>query len=404
MNVSVSKTESAAPAPAFVRDQFTWLAYGMMAIFAYLQAASGPVMPFLRDELGLSYTVGGLHPSAFALGAVLSSLLGSRILRAWGRARVLWASISSMVLAAVLFTLGPHALVTIACMLVMGVGGLLTLLTVTASLSDHYTTYRGVALAEANVTASLGASLVPLLVGALQQSIIGWRGALYVPVLVLALLLLLFGRAQVPQPPRSDEATSSAPARLPVLFWVYWGILYLGVSIEWCMIIWSADFFVAEIGLPKSQAASMVSVFLLAMLGGRFVGSRLARRFSAAALLLAAVFLLLLGFPLFWLAPAVPLNVAGLFLAGLGVANLFPMAITLALTTAPEQADLASARALLAGAIAVLTAPLLLGQLADQFGIHVAFGIVSLLILCILGMVLFARVRVARAAGLSSSL
>jgi fucose permease len=148
----------------------------------------------------------------------------------------------------------------------------------------------------------------------------------------------------------------------------------------------------------------MVSVFLMAMLGGRFVGSRLARRFSSAALLLGAVLLLLLGFPLFWLAPAVPLNVAGLLIAGLGVANLFPMAITLALATAPEQADLASARALLAGAIAVLTAPLLLGQLADQFGIHGAFGIVSLLIICILGMVLFARTRAARAAGFSSSL
>jgi hypothetical protein len=38
----------------FVRDRFTWLAYLMLAYFSYLQAAPGPLMPFLRDELHLS--------------------------------------------------------------------------------------------------------------------------------------------------------------------------------------------------------------------------------------------------------------------------------------------------------------------------------------------------------------
>lgn len=33
---------------AFVRDRFTWLAYIMLGYFAYLQAALGPALPFLR--------------------------------------------------------------------------------------------------------------------------------------------------------------------------------------------------------------------------------------------------------------------------------------------------------------------------------------------------------------------
>jgi hypothetical protein len=51
----------------------------MLAWFAYLQAAPGLVVVHLRDELGLSYAVGGLHVAAFAAGAW--SRAGSR--RRW---------------------------------------------------------------------------------------------------------------------------------------------------------------------------------------------------------------------------------------------------------------------------------------------------------------------------------
>ena len=54
--------------PSSVRDRLTWVVYGMLAWFAYLQAAPGLVVAHLRDELGLSYAVGGLHVAAFAAG------------------------------------------------------------------------------------------------------------------------------------------------------------------------------------------------------------------------------------------------------------------------------------------------------------------------------------------------
>ena len=46
-----------SPPTSFTRDRFTWLAYLALAYFAYVQATLGPLMPFLRDELGMSYTV-----------------------------------------------------------------------------------------------------------------------------------------------------------------------------------------------------------------------------------------------------------------------------------------------------------------------------------------------------------
>jgi hypothetical protein len=38
----------------FRRDRLTWIAYALLAWFAYLQAAPGLVIAHLRDELHLS--------------------------------------------------------------------------------------------------------------------------------------------------------------------------------------------------------------------------------------------------------------------------------------------------------------------------------------------------------------
>ena len=46
---------------SFRRDRLTWLAYALLAWFAYLQAAPGLVVPYLREELDIGYTTGGLH-------------------------------------------------------------------------------------------------------------------------------------------------------------------------------------------------------------------------------------------------------------------------------------------------------------------------------------------------------
>ena len=90
----------------FNRDRFTWQAYLGLAYFAYFQAALGPLMPFLRDELNLSYTVGGLHFSAFALGMMLAGSTGDLIATRWGRYRTFWGGGIGMVLGIICFSVG----------------------------------------------------------------------------------------------------------------------------------------------------------------------------------------------------------------------------------------------------------------------------------------------------------
>src|SRR3954467_5767867 len=173
---------------AFRRDRLTWLAYLALAWFAYLQAAPGLVIGYLREELHLSYSTGGLHVAAFAAGSMVAGVISARLERALGGRAVFWSAAALMGAGASGLTAGRRAEVTVGSLLVMGVGGGLLLVTIQAALADHHGKRRAVALAEANVAASVA---YVVLIGVLSLTAAlnaRWRVALpaslAVPVLV----------------------------------------------------------------------------------------------------------------------------------------------------------------------------------------------------------------------------
>ncbi len=117
------------------------------------------------------------------------------------------------------------------------------------------------------------------------------------------------------------------------------------------------------------------------MVAGRFAGRQIPRRIAAERLLPVSLAVSAIGFFIYWLAPVAALAVAGLFVAGFGVANLFPMTSALALGAAPGPSTEAGARLSLASGVAILAAPLLLGSLANAVGIWWAYAIVPVLLL-----------------------
>ncbi len=104
----------------FRRDRLTWLAYLMLAWFAYLQAAPGLVIVHLRDELDLSYSTGGLHVAAFAAGSLVAGVISARLERALGRRTLFWSAAALMGAGAVGLTAGRVAAATVGSVLVMG--------------------------------------------------------------------------------------------------------------------------------------------------------------------------------------------------------------------------------------------------------------------------------------------
>ncbi|MBC7878295.1 MAG: MFS transporter [Anaerolineales bacterium] len=375
----------------FHRDRFTWLAYLLFAFFAYFLNTFGPITPFLKDELGLSYTVSSLHFTAYAVGLLLAGLTGHILIERIGRRYALWFGAFGISVSAFILLAGKSAVVTIGASFCMGLVSSLILVIVPSALSDQHGELRAVALSESNMIASLVSTAAPLLVGWTAAHLSGgWRLALGITALTPFLILLGFGRTTIPVPSTSHQKDSpSTKQPLPFLFWVYWVALVLGVSVEFCMIFWSADYLENSLGMSKVDAAQAVSLFLGAMIVGRLAGSRLVQLFSTRNVVIGSILVAATGFLLFWITNTPLLGLVGLFVTGLGVASFYPLLLSLAIGTTHHNTVLASARATLASGTAILALPLVLGRLADMFGIRLAYGVVGILLIGIFLIVLF---------------
>ena len=127
------------------------------------------------------------------------------------------------------------------------------------------------------------------------------------------------------------------------------------------------------------------------MLIGRIAGSRLARSFDIHTLLPIAAITSMVGFSIYWLGPTAPVNVTGLFITGLGIANFYPLTLSAAITVASDRAAIATSRLSLGTGAAILLAPLVLGFIADHTSIFVAYGLIAVLITICTGMVFVAN-------------
>jgi fucose permease len=248
-----------------------------------------------------------------------------------------------------------------------------------------------VALTESNIAASICASLAPVLIGTFERAGLGWRAALSAALLGWLALGLWFRSASIPDAHWVTATGTRTAARLPAGYWAYWAVAALCVSVAWSLIAWGADFMAGAAGMSRVDAVTTMGFFFLAMVVGRVAGSRLTRLAPTRTLLVGALALCLAGFPVLWLARSVPLNIAGLFIVGLGVANLYPLTMSTAVESAAQQSNAASARLVLAAGVATLIGPLVLGWLADQVTLERALGVAGALLVVSLVVTLIAN-------------
>ena len=376
----------------FRRDRLTWVAYAALAWFAFLQAAPGLVIVHLREELDLSYSVGGLHVAAFASGCVVAGLVAARTERAVGRRPMFWTSAALLAAATVALAAGRTVTVTVGSVLLMGFAGGLLLVTIQAALADRHGEHRTIALVEANLAA--GVAYV-VLIGALSLAAAlgaGWRVALLASLVVPVLAWWAGRREAIDAPPPPP----AAQGRLPGPFWVAAAVLFCATSAEWCIAAWGATFVEDAAGASSDTAVALMAGYFGGVVVGRLVGSGLARRYDPARLMAVALAVSAAGFAVLWPATAIAPALVGLVLLGLGLGNLFPMGVSVAVSLAPDRSALASGRVVTTGSAAVLVAPLVVGALADAASLRAALGVVPVaLVLAAAGLAHVARARAA---------
>jgi hypothetical protein len=186
------------------------------------------------------------------------------------------------------------------------------------------------------------------------------------------------------------EAPARGPRRLLVALGVIAGCTAYG---EGAFTDWGALHLRETLAASPAAAAVGYAAFCTAMAGGRLAGARLVRALGETGLLAAGSLVATLGTLIAVLAPTVPVALIGFALVGLGLANVFPLAIARAGALGGAGGV---ALATSVGYAGLLGGPPAIGLLAGLAGIPVALSTVAAL--SVVGAVLSLAVGTGRAA------
>jgi MFS family permease len=390
------------PEPAgtgdFVRDAPTVLSYAALGCFSFWLYAFGPAVTLLRAELGFSYTLIGTYSVVWSAGAALAGAMFAWVARRLGRAVLVWGSALVTVAGAGLFTLGGGVPVTLLGAGVFGLAGTTLLTVIQAILSDRHGSRRDRALTEANIGAGASAVVAPLVLGALAATVLGWRAAFALPAVVLAVLFLRYRHH--PLPAAAEHRAATGAGGLSLACWLFAVLTAVSSAIEFCLVYFGPQRLLGT-GLSAAAASTALGGNYLGILLGRLLGARLTRRPGrSTAILYTSLAITAASFVLFWLTGRPALAVLGLFLCGVGIANLYPLALALTLDAARGREDRANARSQLLVGVVAAASPYLLGSLADRYGLATAFALEPVLIgSCLLALWGGLRARHRTAAG-----
>ena len=333
-------------------------------------------IPYMQNELQMSQATVGIVLLSLTAGSLGALVAGGQLVSRLGSLRPTRAASIGFCLLLPLPLLAPSVGVLMASLAVFGV---------TAGLMDVSMNAHAVAVERAlarPVLSSLHAMFsLGGLVGAGATALSASAGAPpRAHVAVTAVLMLVLALAAVrslgpgePAAARRGIGLLARPSRAALALG---GLSLLVLLAEGAMEGWTGLYLDDELGTATSTAAIGYAGFALGMTVGRLVGDRLAARFGAVALLcsgtaIAAVSLvaaLLVGHP--------AAAVAGFAAVGLGVANAFPLFVSLAGRGSGATGPSVSAVAGL-GYLGFLVGPPLIGFVAEGLGLSVALGVVA---------------------------
>ncbi|MFF0270625.1 MFS transporter [Kribbella sp. NPDC004536] len=362
-----------------------------LSAMGFVLSGLGACVAILARDLSEPTSRLALLSSGFAVGLMLVAVVGPRMLRRWAIPTVLGLGSVVCAVGAVLIAVAPAYVVAIAGGLLVGLGGALLVLVAPLMLNGPTAASR---LSRVNAVASGVGILAPLAVGTLDTLGPTGRLAMLAAAPPLLLLAVLTRRTQPPPPPTATAVPvliDSAPAvglagkwrrvgrRVVMDVGVGWLRVVLAVSVEFCFVVWGVARLVAA-GLPTATAALLGSAFPIGMAVGRAIGPIRINGWSPvvpSSVLAAAGTLLVSLFD----APAVV--AAGLIVAGLGVAPLYPVTLASLVATPGISAARLAAVGAMASGTAILVAPALLAVLARAVDLRTAY-LITLPLLAVL--------------------
>ncbi|MFJ8884894.1 MFS transporter [Streptomyces sp. NPDC102402] len=379
--------DTASPSSARLRTALTMF----FALDGFLFAGWVVRIPAIKHQTGATPSTLGLALLGVSAGAVITMMLTGRLCRRYGSHAVTVACgvLLSLSIALPAQTSSAPALGLVLLLFGAAYGGMNVAMN--SAAVDLVAAMRRPVMPSFHAAFSFGgmtgAGLGGLVAGSLSPAthLLALTGAGLLVTAVTGPVLLRAGRTAEEHragdaPARQDAGAMERPARMTVQvrrIVILFGVIALCTAYgEGALAEWGALHLSQDLGARPGLAAAGYSVFALTMAIGRLSGTALLERFGQTRTLVTGGATAAAGMLLGALAPTVWLALAGFAVAGLGLANIFPVAVGRAGALAGPS-GVAAASTL--GYGGMLLGPPVIGFLADWFSLPVALTTVTLL-------------------------
>jgi MFS family permease len=362
-----------------------YLAFASNFTWVMVIGLLGPSIPEIIEDLRIGYAQAGLFFTMLSLGSFFGTTLVG-IASDYLNRRVLFALVA-LILALGLFSMGLAASYLAVLLIILGYSlfgspagtvGQSIMLSMFPDRRERYISLQ-------TSFAAVGSLTAPLLAWLNLRLGMSWRWAFMQAGGIALLLLAWILVAPLPQSVggmMKRRNLSQIVGNPRILFSAL--LIFFSVAPDLGFSYWLTEHFKTELGVPLKLSKAVVSVFLIGMIGGRLLTSRLLKRLASANILKGGMFLSLISLTVFLAVPWIPLKLATLVLYGLGTAPVFPLLMARGTALYPDQPGTVSG--VLFGSVSLggMAFPLLLGFAASSVGIRQTYILVGAIILGLL--------------------
>ncbi len=361
------------------------LAYASNFLWVLVLGLLGPSLPAMIARFGISYTQAGAFFTLLSAGSLLGTSIGGAASDRLNR-RVLFA-VCALSLAGGLVALGftrtflPAAAViflfSLAGSPVGAIGQGIMLQMFPASRERN--------LAMMTTFGALGSLLAPLLVRINYAARLGWRWP-FVEAAVLA--LALFAVILAVRLPSSAPPGGGRQPLLPILrnLRVVGSavMIFFSIAADVGFSYWLAQYFARELGAGPGLFSSVVALYLVGIIAGRFLIPSALKRVSLRVHLCASLSVALVTIVLFILVPSTPVKAVLCALYGLGVGPIFPLMLARGSREYPGQSGAVTGVLFAGMSLGGMVFPLIVGKLGESFTIARAYWFCAVAVLGLL--------------------
>jgi FHS family L-fucose permease-like MFS transporter len=370
----------------------------ILAIFVYGMVASmlGTINPGLAARFSLDNIQIGYIALTQGIGLVIASVSVGPLLDRKGKKVGLLLGLG--LVAAALFMLANAFgyIMMLASMLILGVGGGITLTAANALGSDVSESKRAIVLNLLNVFVGLGGFATPFVAGNLLSGDavkVAYGAAILTSV---TFLIQVFTKVPPPAPATGKRESSSGVFSQPLLYVLAFSVL-LYTACEFAIWNWLPKYLIAQ-GIPETQALNILSLgFALGLLVGRVAVTPILIKIEPLTVTMGSA--VLMAITTYWMLQTTEATMAGIavFCTGLAMAPVFPTTIALVGNLIKHGTATAIGFTITCGFTGVIVSSPIIGWLSgpDPKGLGVGLMILPVCSLIMLGLYLLLRVRLA---------